>query len=126
MIFRQLPALSLVLLGAILVPGCGAGDGGVCQVPGDCAAGLICTCKLGGGPDSRGICHATEPLMCGSGNVDAFVPLVDAGDAAVVPDVGTDANADAGSDGGTDGGTDAASSDVGTDTSSDVGADAPG
>lgn len=121
MIFRPIAAFSVVLLGAIVAPGCGQGDGQVCQVQNapanDCASGLICTCALGGGPGSRGICHAVEPATCSTSTVDAFVVPVDGG-----PDVGVDAGTDGGldagaTDAGSDGGVDAGASDAGaTDT----------
>lgn len=127
MFFRPLVALSFVVLGAILVPGCGAQDGQVCQIDGDCASGLMCTCKLGTGSGQRGICHAVEPTNCATGMTDAGP---DAGtDANVLPgDAGPDADTgptedvgtDAGSDAGNDADTDAATVDVGVDGGNDA------
>jgi hypothetical protein len=125
MIFRHLAAFSLVLLGAILVPGCGQGEGGVCMVPTDCASGLLCTCQIGG-TGTRGICRATMPPTCGSTDAGPQIDSGDVGtdvghDSGVTSDVGIDAESDGGADAGSDAAT---SSDVGTDTSSDVGTDA--
>lgn len=38
-----------------LVPGCGAGNGGVCQINTDCASGLVC---CGASASLRGVCRA--------------------------------------------------------------------
>ncbi len=131
---RPLAALLFVVLGAIAVPGCGQGDGGVCQLNSDCAAGLVCTCKLGGGVEARGVCRATETTMCTVTSNDSGPPVdADRQDGGTDAFVGADAASDAGSDaGGSDAGSDAGGSDAasaadtGTDasTSADTGADA--
>ena len=131
MIPRHLAAFCFVLFGAVLMQACGQGDGQVCQIPGDCAPGLDCLCRVGTG--ARGLCRAPGSTMCSStpdsGPVDAFVaPVVDAS-----VDANRDANADAfsvdtGADTNADVGTDAntidAGSDGGTDASSDANVDA--
>ena len=117
---RPLAALLFVVLGAIAVPGCGQGDGGVCQLNSDCAAGLVCTCKLGGGVEARGVCRATETTMCTVTSNDSGPPVdADRQDGGTDAFVGADAASDAGSDA-------ASAADTGTDasTSADTGADA--
>lgn len=131
----RLAAMSLLLLGGLFASGCGAGDGGVCQLDGDCSAGLVCTCKLGGGVDARGICRATATAMCTVTTVDANIPDTgprDAGSDAFTPDTSADdaslvdANADGGArdtgvdaptatDGGSDAGDDASTADANVD-----------
>ncbi len=130
MIFRHLAAFSFVLLGASLSVGCGAGDGGVCQLNSDCASGLTCECKLGGGVDARGLCRAPG-VSCTVATVDANVPDVGPRDAG--SDAGNDAALDANVDASVDANTDAftpvdapAAVDVGTDAAIDSGFDANG
>jgi hypothetical protein len=142
MIPRHLAAFCFVLFGAVLMQACGQGDGQVCQVPGDCAPGLDCLCRVGTG--ARGLCRAPGSTMCttgtDSGPVDAFVaPVVDSS-----IDANVDANVDAfsvdtgsvdtgsvdtgsvdtGPDANADAGTDANTIDAGSDASSDANVDA--
>lgn len=118
MLSRRLVAISLSLAALFAVPGCGQAEGQVCQIDGDCAGGLRCLCKLGGGFDSRGICHPLGFTACMTVTVDAFVPPE-----ASTNDAGTDAftPADMGADMGLDMGLDA-----NVDASFDVGPDSPG
>jgi len=118
MIVRHLAALALVVLGALIFAGCGQGEGQVCQIDGDCAAGLTCQCKLGGSTDARGICHAALMTSCTSSVADTGPVVIDAGS-----DANTDAGHDAGNDASLDANTDA-NADVGTDAGSDAGSDA--
>jgi hypothetical protein len=131
-IARSLVLVFFLVSAGILASGCGAGDGGVCQVDGDCASGLSCQCKLGGGVDARGLCRAPGAPACtttsDSGPRPDSGPPSDAGSEAGAPDTGPseagtgDGGADAGSDAGSDGGTDAAMSvDAAIDATNDAG-----
>ncbi len=53
--------------------GCGARDGGACQLDADCAAGLFC-CKNTRAPEARGVCRAIGTTVCATSTADAFVP----------------------------------------------------
>lgn len=137
MSFWLSPFLLAFVLGLSIVSGCGAGDGGVCQDDGDCAAGLEC---CGETASLRGVCRAAGATLCGvasdTGVADA--PPVDAPaedapvdapaeDAPMSVDAAADdapAPVDAGSDaGGTDAGD---TTDAGADAgANDAGADAP-
>ncbi len=51
-----------LVLGAVA---CGSGDGGVCQVNGDCQSGLVC-CKLSTRLEDRGVCRPPGAVCAGS------------------------------------------------------------
>ncbi len=89
--------------------GCGATNGGVCQIPSDCANGFFC-CKNTHTPDARGVCrpNGTVEGMCALGVAD--VGMADASDSGSAP---IDATADDAPDAWSD--LDAATDDAATD-----------
>jgi hypothetical protein len=111
------------------VAGCGARDGGACQLDGDCATGLFC-CKNVRTPDARGVCRMSGTTICATAvldastddadvdafradaEVDAFTP-----DDAFTADAEIDASEEdaAADDAGTDAGRDAGDVDAGSD-----------
>jgi hypothetical protein len=109
------PAFLFALL--TMAPGCGQGQGEVCQINTDCAGGLVCICGSGNG--ARGLCYPADYTGCNTTATDSGPPT----DANV--DMGTDANVDANVDAGTDANVDAnVDAFVGTDANVDANVDA--
>jgi hypothetical protein len=82
-----LPTLAGLALVVATLAGCGAREGGVCQIDGDCATGLHC-CKNSMVPESRGVCRVVGTTICATTVVDAA--FVDAGDTGPAVDGGPD------------------------------------